>query len=111
MKKMIVVIGLTLLLCPVATCLSASHSVKLDWGASATPGVTYDVYRGTTPGGEGSTPINTSAITGLTFTDNSPGTSACWVVKAKLGGLWSDPSNEVCVTYPSAPGTLTASPM
>jgi hypothetical protein len=113
MKKLTFLMGFLLFLSPVSTCFSATHSVKLDWVASTTPGVTYDVFRGNAPGAESITPI-ASGIAALTLIDSSAGDSSCWVVKAKLvqgaNTLYSGPSNEVCLTYPSAPGTLTATP-
>ena len=49
---------------------SGTHDVMLSWTASATPGVLgYNVYRGTTSGGESSTPLNSTPISSTTFTD------------------------------------------
>lgn len=47
------------------------HLVTLNWTASASPSVAgYNVYRGTANGGP-YTKINTSLVTGTTFTDNA----------------------------------------
>ena len=48
---------------------NANDSITLTWTPS--PGATsYNVYRGTTSGGEGTTPIATT--TGTTYTDSEP---------------------------------------
>jgi fibronectin type 3 domain-containing protein len=48
-----------------------SHYVVLQWQASPTSGVTgYNVYRGTTSGGP-YTRLNSSAVTGLNYTDEN----------------------------------------
>jgi fibronectin type 3 domain-containing protein len=46
--------------------------------------VGYNVYRGTTSGGESSTPLNSTPVTGATFTDLSvtAGTTYYYVVTA-----------------------------
>ena len=51
---------------------TGSHDVILSCTDSATPGVIgYDVYRGTTSGGESSTPLNSTPINGTTYTDEN----------------------------------------
>lgn len=79
------------------------HSVVLTWDASPTGGVTYNVYRGTTSGGETTTPINTAAITTLTFTDTNvtPGTTYYYTVEAVDSGGSSAPSNEATAAIPN----------
>ena len=48
------------------------HNVVLLWTPSSTSGVVgYNVYRGTTSGGESSTPLNSTPVSGTTFTDES----------------------------------------
>jgi fibronectin type 3 domain-containing protein len=48
------------------------HDVILSWTASTTAGVMgYNIYRGTTPGGEGSTPLNPTPLGGTTFVDGN----------------------------------------
>jgi endoglucanase Acf2 len=57
----------------------------LSWNASAAPSVMgYDIFRGTTPGGEGATPINASPVTGTSFTDTglTDGTTYYYTVAA-----------------------------
>jgi len=111
--KRLFVLASVFVLSTLFTCQAATHTVRLDWVASPTAGVTYDVFRGNAPGTESATPI-VSGVALLTYTDAAAGDASCWYVKAKLisGGntLYSVPSNEVCVNYPSAPGTLTATP-
>ena len=64
---------------------SGIHDVGLSWTPSTTSGVVgYNVYRGTTSGGESSTPLNSTPVTGATFTDQSvtAGTTYYYVVTA-----------------------------
>jgi fibronectin type 3 domain-containing protein len=51
---------------------TGSHDVVLSWTASPTSDVIgYDIYRGTTPGGESSTPLNSTPVSGTNFTDEN----------------------------------------
>jgi hypothetical protein len=79
------------------------HSVVLTWEASPTDGVTYSVFRGTTPGGEGTTPINPSPIGALNYTDTSvtPGTIYYYTVEAVDSAGASGPSNETVASIPN----------
>jgi fibronectin type 3 domain-containing protein len=81
---------------------ASSHSVQLSWTASSTSGVSYDVFRATTSGGYGSTPLNPSPIAGTTFTDTTvlPGQTYFYVATAVDSGESSVDSNEVSVTIP-----------
>jgi hypothetical protein len=87
------------------------HQTVLQWTASApVSGVTiagYNVYKSTTKGGESATKsINSTLITGTTYTDTSvvPGQTAFYVVDAQATtGNQSGPSNEVSATTPSNP--------
>jgi len=78
------------------------HFVQLNWGASPSSGVVgYNVYRGTTAGGETSTPINSGGpVTGTSFTDTTAagGTKYYYVVKATNGSSESTPSVEASTT-------------
>jgi hypothetical protein len=49
---------------------SGSHQATLNWNASMTPSLTYNVYRGTVSGGPYSK-INSSAVSALSYTDTS----------------------------------------
>src|ERR1700722_18454767 len=92
----------TLVIVPQA---GGGHSAILSWTASPTSGVTYNVYGGAGSGKEGTTAINTSPITTLTFTDSvstflTPGATVCYDVKSFIatntpGTQLSVPSNEV----------------
>ena len=74
--------------------LAGSAQVSLTWNASA-GAATYDVYRGTTTGGESPTPIATGVV-GTTFTNTglTVGTTYFYVVTAVKGALQSVHSNE-----------------
>jgi hypothetical protein len=68
---------------------TGTHDVILSWTASTTAGVVgYDVYRGTTAGGESATPLNSSPITGTTYTDGTvqAGQTYYYVVTAVASG-------------------------
>ena len=85
---------------------SGIHNVNLSWTASTTSGVVgYNVYRGTTSGGESSTPLNSSPVSGTTFMDESvtAGSTYYYVVTAVgSDGVQSSVSGEVSVTVPSS---------
>lgn len=78
------------------------HFITLSWGASPSSGVTgYNIYRGTSPGGESSTPLNTGGpVSGITFTDTTTvsGTTYYYVIKSTNGASESSPSTEVSAT-------------
>ena len=85
---------------------SGTHDVMLSWTASTTPGVTgYYVYRGTTSGGESSTPLNSTPISSTSFTDESvtAGTTYYYLVTAVASDAvtQSAASNEASATVPS----------
>jgi fibronectin type 3 domain-containing protein len=100
------------------TATAANGSVKLSWSPPASNGgaaVTgYDLYRGTTPGGEASTPVATS-ITGTNFTDTglTNGTTYYYTVTAVNAVGMSPQSGEASATpqatTPSAPLNVVAS--
>jgi len=82
---------------------TGTHSVLLSWMASSTSGVTYSVFRGNTPGGEGATPLNTSPISETSFTDTNvaSGLQYFYTVEAVDSGGSSNASNEANVTIPT----------
>lgn len=86
-----------------------SHQAVLTWVASPDTVAGYNVYRGTNPpGGEGATPINSSLITALTFTDTNvtAGEKVDYVVTAvSSAGVESVHSNEVNAVIPIGPPT------
>jgi Abnormal spindle-like microcephaly-assoc'd, ASPM-SPD-2-Hydin len=80
------------------------HGVDLTWTASTSPGVTgYDVYRGTSSGGESKTPLNTAPVSSTSYVDESvtAGTTYYYVVTAVANGTQSADSNEASATVPS----------
>ncbi len=82
--------------------------VTLSWAASAGAAY-YNIYRGTSPGGEDATPIATG-VTATAFTDTGlpdDGTTFYYVVTAANGFGESGPSNEAAATPDgSAPFSL-----
>ena len=100
------------------TAVGSNGAVQLSWTAPASNGgaaVTgYNVYRGTSAGGEGSTPVATN-VTTTGFTDNplTNGTTYYYTVKAVNSAGTSPPSTEASATpqatVPSAPLGVTAS--
>lgn len=82
---------------------TSSHTVMLTWDASVTAGVSgYNVYRAGSSGGYGTTPLNSTPISTLTFTDTAvvSGQSYFYVVTAVDAGQASSDSNEVSVSIP-----------
>lgn len=85
---------------------TGTHDVILSWTASVTSGVAgYDVYRGTTSGGESLTSLNSTPITGITFSDENvtAGLTYYYVVTAVAAGevSQSTASNEASACIPS----------
>jgi hypothetical protein len=85
---------------------TASHDVILSWTASATPDITgYAVFRGTTSGGESSTPLNSTPINGTSYVDENvtAGGTYYYVVTAIAadGVTQSANSNEATATVPT----------
>jgi fibronectin type 3 domain-containing protein len=84
---------------------ATSHSVDLNWLASATPTVTgYHIYRSTTSGGPYSQ-INTGSVACCLFTDTlvSSGATYYYVVRSFDGTEESANSNEARAVIPQAP--------
>jgi hypothetical protein len=84
---------------------TGSSDVSLSWVASPTSGVTgYNVYRGTTSGGESSTPLNSTPINGTSYVDENvtAGITYYYVVTAVgSDGVQSASSNESEATVPT----------
>ncbi len=81
------------------------HNVNMSWTPSATAGVSaYYVYRGTTSGGEVSTPLNSTPIDSTSFTDASvtAGATYYYVVTALASNddTQSVASTETAATVP-----------
>jgi fibronectin type 3 domain-containing protein len=82
---------------------TGAHCVALSWTASPTGGVTYNVFRGTSSGEEGTTPINSAAVTQTAYTDTSvsPGQTYYYTVEAVDSGGSSTPTNEIVAAIPN----------
>lgn len=81
------------------------HDVVLTWTASPTAGILgYYIFRGTSAGGEGTTPINGTPLNATTYADTNvvSGTKYYYVVTAVAsnGTTQSAPSNEASATVP-----------
>lgn len=88
---------------------SPSSSIALSWTA-ASGASTYNVYRGTTAGGESATPY-ASGLTGTTYTDASVSSSTTYYyyVVAVSGSSTSSHSTEASATVGSS-GYVTVTP-
>ena len=77
------------------------HTVTLIWAASTTPGVTYNIYRRNESTGQYEK-LNTSPITGLTFTDPHPANGATYTyfATAVAGATESARSNPAPAKIP-----------
>lgn len=104
MKRLLI----ALVLVASAFAQSGSHSVTLNWVASTTPNVTYNVYRSTVSG-SGYSQINASPVTTTSFLDANVtnGTTYFYVVRAFDGTTESVNSNQVTAVIPSAPAPPT----
>ena len=91
-------------------------TINLSWTAPSEAVAGYNVYRGTTPGGENySTPLNGNLpVTGTSYSDatGAAGTTYYYTVVAVNAVAGSVPSSEVhALTYPAAPTALAATPV
>ncbi len=93
-----------------------NQQVSLSWtGTTGFPAPGYNVYEGTTTGGESTTPVNASPISGTTYTATglTNGTPYYFTVKAvnAIGtGPASNEANAMAGSVPGTPTGLTASP-
>lgn len=107
-RKPRAVIVLVLLLVLVLVRSVQAGDVHLAWDASPTPGVTYTLYAHTNSMGATnltSALVKVNAGTNLTALVENLRPPATWyfVATAVLGGIQSDPSNQVVVQVPPAP--------
>jgi hypothetical protein len=99
MKMRIFALPIMVLMLAWACNAQVTHNAVLTWGASTTTGATYNILRGTVPGGT-KTAIKTG-LTVLTFTDTPlpSNTQECYQVTVSAPGFSdSAPTNEVCGT-------------
>ncbi len=101
-----------------AVLFAQTHSVTLTWAPNSTgdPVTTYNVLRGTTSGGESTTPIGTTAAstctTSCTYVDTTVtgGATYFYEITATNSGGTSGPSPEVTVAVPFSIPTIPAKP-
>lgn len=97
------------------TAVAGNEQIALTWAAPTNGPITgYNVYRGTSPGGEGSSPIQTG-ITSTSYTDSglTNGTTYYYTVTAVNSAGEGPQSNEASATPlppPTAPTALIATP-
>jgi hypothetical protein len=87
-----------------------AHQVVLSWTVSSDPVSGYNVYRGLTASTISPTPLNSSLITGTTYTDTTVtgGDSYVYDVEAVgADGVFSVPSNQVTTVIPPATVVLS----
>ena len=99
-------LALLLILLPIVLLANTpgKHSIALSWTASTTPGVTYNLYRGTATGVCLGTPTPyVTSISSTSFTDTgvTGGTTYFYAVSAVGIGGESTCSNEVQIAVPS----------
>ncbi len=84
---------------------ASTTTVNLSWTAATGTITGYNIYRGTTAGGESLTPINSSPLpaTATSYADSTtlPGNTYYYVIKAVNGAGVSPVSNEAKATLPS----------
>jgi|ERR1700734_54931 len=116
MKKIFVFVAMLLSACAsaqmkakVTSNTSTSHQVVLSWTTPVQPsGIVisgYNIFKGTVSGQESPTPVNTSLITGLTFTDTTVTTGTTYFYTSQTvcntcSPTASGPSNEVQASIP-----------
>jgi hypothetical protein len=90
----------------------AEKQVMLTWTAQIQQGTTFNIYRGTSPGGEGATAIVTGlSTTSFTDTGLTDGTTYYYKVTSVNGAVESARSSEVSATpILAAPANLVATP-
>jgi hypothetical protein len=89
----------------------SSTTANLSWTTAGGTITGYNVYRGTTAGGESTTPINSSPLsasaTSFVDTTGVAGNTYYYVVKALNGPAVSPASNEASVAMPTGSSNIT----
>jgi hypothetical protein len=85
---------------------TGTHDVMVSWTASTTSGVVgYNVFRGTTSGGESTTPLNSTPINGTAYTDANVTAGATYYYMITAVGsndvTQSSDSTEVSASVPT----------
>ena len=96
-----------------AATVSATQ-IDLSWTAPSGTVSGYNVYRGTSPGVEGSSPINGTLVATAMYNDTtaSAGTMYYYIVEAVNDSGSGTASNETsALTYPAAPTGLSGAPI
>ena len=101
---------------PVVTATAGNASVQLSWSAPSNGGSAitgYNVYRGTSPGGESSTAIASPSSTSYNDTGLTNGTTYYYKVSAVNGVGEGSQSNEASATpvAPCVPTTTACAPV
>src|SRR5262249_44277497 len=85
-----------------------AYEIDLSWSAPSGNMTGYNVYRGTTPGGESATPLNSVPLTGTTYRDATvtPASTYYYFVEAVNGSHSGGPpgggrSGEASATTPT----------
>jgi fibronectin type 3 domain-containing protein len=100
-------LALAPLLLLILTSLSNAHSVSLTCTASTSTGVTgYNFYRGTSPGGESSTALNSTPVSTCSYTDTTVAAATTYYYVAKAycptcSPTLSAASNEATANVPA----------
>ncbi len=93
------------------TAFAQSYGVELNWIASPSPGVGYNVYKATTPNPAVWTLLTPTPIPGLTYTDPiATGATYYYRITAALGIMESVPVTTTIVVpgQPLPPGNVTS---
>ncbi len=87
----------------VSVVTATAHSVVLKWGASATPGVSYNVYRASTTGGGQYVLLNPQPLSALSYTDSTVQSGETYVyavTSVNAAGIQSPFSNIATAVIP-----------
>ena len=85
---------------------TGAHDVVLTWNASTSAGILgYNIYRGSTAGGESITPLNSTPVNAISYVDNTVTAGSTYyyrVTAVETGGTTqTSDSNEASATVPT----------